>query len=128
MYRISLTSGPRAPRPDYILRGRFFGDFGGGLVGTERIDILPVPTGQARSVLARQRRLFAEVDLDRTDAELQQISDLILVPLHSVRIAEIERGIVRWKLAAIVLDVITLLDNFFPQLVLAREVRVLPQA
>ena len=78
-------------------------------------------------VLSVYRRAFTEVDFDRADAKLQQISEFSLVPLHRFRITHVERCIFERKLAAFILDVITLLHHLFPQIVLAGEVSVLPE-
>src|SRR5688500_15426377 len=126
MHRITLTAGPRTTRPDQILSCCFFCRFSDDLVVTQGIEIMLVPTAQSRSVSACQRRLFTEVNLDRADAKLQQTSDLVQVPLHSFRIAEIERRILGRKLSAVIVDVVPARDNLFPQFVLAREIRILP--
>ena len=58
----------------------FLRDVGDGLVVAQRIEIVLVEAGAARGVEAVGGRGFAEVHLDRADAQLQQAGDLVLIP------------------------------------------------
>src|SRR6185369_3838686 len=127
MQRITLTAGPRAAGPNHVVASNFFRDLSHCLVVAQRIKIVLVPATQARSVLARQWRAFTKVDLDRAHAKLQQITQLILIPLDRFGITHVERRILERKPPAFVPDVITLLNHLFPELILAGEVGVLPE-
>ena len=69
--RIALAAGPGAAGPDDVVAGDLFGDIGHGLVVAQRIKIVLVPTGAARGIHAVERRVLAEIDLDRADVQLQ---------------------------------------------------------
>ncbi len=77
--------------------------------------------------MTRERRALAEVDLDRADTKLQQISEFPLVPLHRFRITHVERRVFKRKLPAFIPDVIPLVNHLFPEIVFAGEVSVLPE-
>src|SRR6185369_4212257 len=128
MQRVTLTASPRTARPDHIIARDFFRDLSHCLVVTQRIKIVLVPATHPRGILTCERRALTEVHLDRTNAKLQQISQLALIPLDRFRVTHVERRVLERKPSAFVPDVITLLDHLFPKLILAGEVGVLPEA
>ncbi|MND07557.1 hypothetical protein D3C83_296050 [compost metagenome] len=63
-------------------------------------------------VMPIDRSRFAEIDLDRPDAELEQGLKLLLVPRNRFGIGEVEHRILRRQAARGGFDAQSLLDDF----------------
>ena len=73
-----MAAGPRAACPNNVIARHLFRQVGDALVVAEWIQIVLVPPRAARSIHAAERRIFAEVDFDRADPQLQQAGQLQL--------------------------------------------------
>src|SRR5687768_117073 len=122
MQWITLAAGPGTARPDHVLARCIFSNFRDCFVVPQWIEIVLVPSTHTRRVLTSHRRSLAEVNFNRANTKLQQISYPALIPLDRFWITKVDSGVLRRKLAAIVLDVIPLVDHLLPQIVLTGEV------
>src|SRR6476646_3491497 len=127
MKRIALAAGPRTSCPDDIFTSGLLCDFSDGLVVAQRIKIVFVPTSLSRCVLTGKGGAFTKVHFDRADTHLQQVHQLLLIPLHSLRISDIKCCIFKRQLAALVFYRVAFINHLFPEMVLASEIGVLPQ-
>ena len=126
--RISLATGPRAAAPDDAVAGDVLRELPDRVVVAHRIEVVLVPAGAAVGIDALERRAFTEVGLDDTDAHAKQRRELAAIPLHGLRIGEVEHGVLGGEAAALVLHGEVSGDELLPQRVLRGEVRVLPEA
>src|SRR5207247_1687552 len=115
------------PPNDAVARGAL-GDLPRRLVVADRVEVVLEPAGAPRGVQPRERRALAEVRFDDADAQVQEPLELALVPSDRVRVREVERSIFRRDAASLVPHTVAAFQQLAPDLVLAREIGVLPQA
>jgi hypothetical protein len=72
---------------------------------------------------ARQRGSLAEVRREDADPHPEQLRQLLLIPPHGLRVAEVYDSVVHRRLAVGAQDGVALLDGLFVQLVLRVEIR-----
>src|SRR5262249_26346024 len=122
---IALTPRPGAPRPDDAVASFLFRDVEGSGVVSKRIEVVLVPTRFPGVIEPFRRRSFAEVDLDRPDAHVEQRTKLRAVPRDRRWIAEVEHRIVGTRPSALIADRESLIDQLLRQRILRRVVGVL---
>ena len=127
MQRITLAARPGAAPPDDRIARHLFCNLSHSLIIAQRVKIVLVKTCAPRRIEAVCRRAFAEVGFDRADAHLQQVRQQSLIPLHRLRVAEVENRIFKRQRAALVAHDVALVDGFFINLILGSEVSVLPE-
>src|SRR5215470_11616672 len=128
MQWIALTACPGTPRPDNRFTRNLLGDFRDSLVVAQRIEIVFVKTGPARSIQTVVRRAFTKIYFDRAHPKFQQTSQLVLVPLDGCWVAKVERGIFVGTETAGIAHRQPVIDDLGKETVLAGEIGVLPEA
>src|ERR1039457_6753371 len=91
--RIALAAGPCAPRPNDVFAGDLARELRHGLVVAKGIEIVFVESAAAIGINSVERRGFSEIDLDGSDAHLEQTRDFLLVPLDRCRVGEVQHGV-----------------------------------
>ena len=125
---VALAARPRGARPDDVLARRLARDVGDDLVVAQGVEVVLVPARAPRGVLAAHGCALAEVNLDGAHPHLEERRELPLIPLDRLRVRHVEHGVLERQGARLVLDRVALRDYFGVQLVLRREIRVLPEA
>src|SRR5690606_906680 len=90
---IALGTGPGAACPDQAVTMRAFGDLGRSTMVAQWVQVVLVPACLAGVVQPAQRGALSEIHLDRGHSQLEQASELLLIPGDAFRVRKIEHGI-----------------------------------
>src|SRR5215204_2761681 len=126
--RVALAAGPGAAGVDGAVAGYLSGNVGDRLVVAQGVEVVFEEAAPPRVVYPGEGSSLAEVRGEDADAHLQQLRQLLLVPAHSVRVAEVYDRVVNGWFAVGAQDDVALLDGLGVQLVVRVEVGELPQA